>query len=142
MDISKIWIVIFVICVVCEVIRMNLYGTCIGIGAVVAGIVGLFHIPVLIQLVVFMVVSIGLLFIIRPLGLRHINKAKSQSSLADLIGKTAVVVSEIDNSQRIGKVKVNNTEWAAKSARKSLTYQTGTVVKIVDIYGGKLIVKK
>jgi len=142
MDISRLWIIIFVICIIFEIIKMNLYGTSIGAGSIAAEIAALLQLHPFFQLGIFLLVLLIFLFIVRPIGLRSINKAKSQSYLAELIGQSAVVISEIDNSQHIGRVSINDTEWAARSARKDLTYQTGTVVKIIDIYGGKLIVKK
>ena len=55
------------------------------------------------------------------------------------IGKTAVVISEINPESGVGQVRVGNEKWSAKTADGSIIKE-GTNVKVTDIEGVKLVV--
>ena len=65
------------------------------------------------------------------------SKMKRES----MIGRQAIVTSEIDNLQGIGQVTVGGQEWSARTEKDGLNLQPGTVVDIVAVSGVKLIVK-
>ncbi len=138
---SKLWIGIFIVSILYELIKMNLFGVWIALGAVGAQVSGFLHAPSYIQATVFLFISALLLFTVRPFGLRFVHRAKSESHVKGMIGKTCFVISEIDNSAGIGKVRLGDVEWSARSYKKNVIYPVGTVVKIVDVIGVKLIVK-
>ena len=58
-----------------------------------------------------------------------------------MIGRQAIVTSEIDNLQGIGQVTVGGQEWSARTETDGVNLQPGTVVDIVAVSGVKLIVK-
>ena len=58
-----------------------------------------------------------------------------------MIGRQAIVTSEIDNLQGIGQVTVGGQEWSARTEKDGLNLQPGTVVDIMAVSGVKLIVK-
>ena len=59
-----------------------------------------------------------------------------------MIGRQAIVVSEIDNMQGIGQVTVNGMEWSARSTINELKIAVGHVVVIRAVDGVKLIVEE
>ena len=61
--------------------------------------------------------------------------------MESLIGRQAIVTSEIDNLQGIGQATVGGQEWSARTEEDGLNLQPGTVVDIVAVSGVKLIVK-
>ena len=61
--------------------------------------------------------------------------------MESMIGRQAIVTSEIDNLQGIGQVTVGGQEWSARTEEDGLNLQPGTVVDIVAVSGVKLIVK-
>ena len=61
--------------------------------------------------------------------------------MESMIGRQAIVTSEIDNLQGIGQVTVGGQEWSARTEKDGLNLQPGTVVDIEAVSGVKLIVK-
>lgn len=60
-----------------------------------------------------------------------------------MIGKQAIVISELDNLQGIGQVTVGGMEWSARREEtgENKPIPVGSVVEIVAVSGVKLIVK-
>ena len=56
-----------------------------------------------------------------------------------IIGKTALVISDIDPELGVGQVRVGTEKWSAKSDNGSKISE-GTNVKVVGIEGVKLVV--
>ena len=59
-----------------------------------------------------------------------------------MIGRQAIVVSEIDNLQGIGRVTVGGQEWTARTEQEGLILKEGTVVVVKEVKGVKLIVEE
>lgn len=90
---------------------------------------------------VIFAVSLLLLFFTRPVAVRYFNKDRVRTNVESMIGRQAIVTSEIDNLQGIGQVTVGGQEWSARTEKDGLNLQPGTVVDIVAVSGVKLIVK-
>ena len=95
-----------------------------------------------IQLIVFFVVSLVLLFVTRPIAVKFFNEGRTKTNADSLIGERAVVTKDIDNLLAEGEVEVNGQVWTARSLEGDVKIEAGTVVKICRISGVKLIVKK
>ena len=93
------------------------------------------------QILLFFAVSLLLLFFTRPVAVRYFNKDRVRTNVESMIGRQAIVTSEIDNLQGIGQVTVGGQEWSARTEKDGLNLQPGTVVDIVAVSGVKLIVK-
>ena len=100
------------------------------------------HAPGLVQVLVFLVVSILLLYFTRPIALRYLNKSREKTNINTIIGKEAVVTSEINNLQAKGQVVVGGMEWTARTNSNEDIIETGTIVVIEKVDGVKLIVKR
>ena len=90
---------------------------------------------------VIFAVSLLLLFFTRPIAVRYFNRDRVRTNVESMIGRQAIVTSEIDNLQGIGQVTVGGQEWSARTEEDGLNLQPGTVVDIVAVNGVKLIVK-
>ena len=106
-----------------------------------AVIVAAFHGPVWLQILLFFAVSLLLLFFTRPIAVRYFNRDRVRTNVESMIGRQAIVTSEIDNLQGIGQVTVGGQEWSARTETDGVNLQPGTVVDIVAVSGVKLIVK-
>lgn len=106
-----------------------------------AVIVAAFHGPVWLQILLFFAVSLLLLFFTRPIAVRYFNRDRVRTNVESMIGRQAIVTSEIDNLQGIGQVTVGGQEWSARTEADGMNLQPGTVVDIVAVSGVKLIVK-
>ena len=95
-----------------------------------------------VQLIVFFVVSLVLLFVTRPIAVKFFNQGRTKTNADSLIGEKAIVMKDIDNLLAEGEVEVNGQVWTARSQDGDVKIPAGTVVEVCRISGVKLIVKK
>ena len=87
------------------------------------------------QLLVFVVVSVGLLAVVRPVAKRHlVDRTPEQiDGVQALVGRTAVVSERVDADA--GQVRMGHDEWAARTQLDGEAYEVGTEVRVVMIEG-------
>ena len=142
MNLTTIWLVVFVACIAIEIITMGLTTIWFAGGALVAAIGAAMGAPIWLQAVFFGAVSLVLLYFTRPVAVKYFNKDRVKTNAESLVGKQAIVISEIDNLQGIGQVSVNGQEWSARTVEEGVTLQTGSVVVVRAISGVKLMVEE
>ena len=70
------------------------------------------------------------------------EKANTEKTNANsLLGKSAVVIQEINDLAQTGQVRINDIEWMARTSDDSVTIPVDTVVIIKAVHGVKLIVE-
>ena len=91
--------------------------------------------PVLLQLVAFVVVSLGLLVVVRPIAKRHlVDRTPEQiDGVAALVGRTAVVSQRVDGTA--GRIRLGADEWTARTQLDGEVYEVDDEVRIVQIEG-------
>ena len=136
------WLIIFVACFVIEIITMGLTTIWFAGGSLVAAVSAAFSAPLWLQLLLFVAVSFVLLYFTRPIAVKYFNKDRIKTNVESLIGKQAIVISEIDNLQGIGQVTVGGQEWSARTVKDGITLPVGCVVVIRAINGVKLMVEE
>lgn len=136
-----VWLALLVLFIITEVATVQLTTVWFAGGALIAMLLAAFGVKsIILQVIVFLAVSVILLIATRPLVKKHINK-KSQPTNADRnIGQQAVVTEEINNLEGRGAAKINGTEWTARSENGDII-PTGTTVTVTKIDGVKLIVR-
>lgn len=137
-----IWLVILVLLVVIEIFTLGLTTIWFAGGALVAIVVAAIGGPVWLQVLLAVIVSAVLLFSTRPIAMKYFNRDRERTNAESLVGRQAIVISEINNLQGIGQVTINGMEWTARTIQDGLTIQTGEVVVIRGINGVKLLVEK
>ena len=142
MNLTTIWLIIFVACIVIEIISMGLTTIWFAGGALIAAVAAALDVPLWVQIVLFVLVSLVLLYFTRPIAVKYFNKDRIKTNAESLVGKQAIVISEIDNLQGIGQVTVEGKEWTARTVTDGVTLQTGSVVIIRAISGVKLMVEE
>ena len=140
-EMITLWLVVLIVSIGVEVATLGLTSIWFAGGAVVAVIVAAVHGPVWLQILLFFAVSLLLLFFTRPIAVRYFNRDRVRTNVESMIGRQAIVTSEIDNLQGIGQVTVVGQEWSARTEKDGLNLQPGTVVDIMAVSGVKLIVK-
>lgn len=108
------------------------------LAAAIAAGVGMGIVP---QLLLFFCVSLVLLLFTRPAALKLMNKGTEKTNVEGLLGKSAVVIQQIDNLAQTGQVRINDIEWMARTSDDSVTIPVGTVVVIEAVHGVRLIVR-
>lgn len=135
------WALAFVFFVVVEIATANaLVSIWLAFGALIAMFFAIAEFGFVTQLAVFVVASVLILIITRPL-VRKMQGEKYHTNFELDIGKTAVVTEKIDNSISEGRVKLDGTNWAARSEDGSII-EEGSVVTVREVDGAKLIVAK
>lgn len=140
-EMTILWLVVLIAAVVIEAMTMGLTTIWFAGGALAALLIERLNGGIYLQVIVCLVVSLVLLYFTRPVAVKHFNKGRQKTNLDALIGKQAVVTSEICNLQGTGKVTVSGQEWSAKSEEDELVFAEGEIVRIAKIKGVKLIVK-
>ncbi len=137
-----IWLILLVILVVVEIFTLGLTTIWFAGGALVAIIIAALGGPVWLQILVAVIVSFALLVFTRPVAVKYFNKDREKTNAESLVGRQAIVVSEIDNLQGIGQVTINGMEWTARTIMDGKTVPVGAVVVIRGISGVKLLVEE
>lgn len=136
------WLILFVILLVIEIFTMGLTTIWFAGGALVASVLAYIETGLHVQIIVFLLVSIALLVLTRPIAMKYFNQERQKTNAESLIGQKAVVLETIDTLHGTGRAEVNGMEWSAKTDNPEETLEAGEVVVIEGIQGVKLIVKK
>lgn len=136
------WLILFVILLVIEILTMGLTTVWFAGGALVAFILAFVGFGLPVQIIVFLLVSIALLVLTRPIAMKFFNQERQKTNAESLIGQRAVVLETIDTLHGTGRAEVNGMEWSAKTDDAEETIEAGEVVVIEGIQGVKLIVRK
>jgi membrane protein implicated in regulation of membrane protease activity len=136
------WLIIATILIIFEILISSssfFFFTCLAAGSVFAAAASYFNISSWIEFAVFIVVSILSLYLIRPIFKKTMSKSETVNSNIDaLIGATAVVTEKV-TPLKAGLVRISGEIWRAKS---DIELEVGVAVKIKNIIGTTLIVKK
>ena len=136
--VASIWLIIFIVLVVIELLTINLVTIWFAIAAVFALIVDVITRNTMLEMLVFTVSSLLLLLLTKPL-IKRIKVKKIESTNLDMvINKVGIVTEDILND-KIGEVKVLGKKWSAYSDSEIKKQEK---VKILSIDGVKLKVEK
>lgn len=137
-----VWLMTLVLFVVVEIATMGLTTIWFAGGALVALLLSVFQTSFYVQLGAFLAVSIVLLVVTRPLALKYFNQKVEKTNAEGLIGKQAIVVSQIHNLKEEGQVMIGGMEWSARAYEENRIIPSGSVVEVKEIRGVKLIVSE
>ena len=87
------------------------------------------------QALLFFILAPVLFILFRTL-LKKFTQSKSSDSL---IGRTAIVMEEINNYKETGSVRINGAAHTAKSEEDGVIYETGLVVTVTGFEGIKAV---
>lgn len=136
------WLAVMVIMLIIEIATLGITTIWFAGGALVAFVLAMFNVPFLVQIFVFLIVSFILLIFTRPVAVKYFNKDRARTNVEGMIGRQAVVVSEVDNLQGIGRVTVGGQEWSARTTQDGIVLPVGAVVFVKNVNGVKLIVEE
>jgi membrane protein implicated in regulation of membrane protease activity len=131
------WLGLAVLLAVLELMHLGLVLVMFALGAlggaVVAGAGG----PFWLALVVFVMVSLALLFLVRPPMLERLHAGPTLTvGHQNLVGREAVVVEPV--GKHTGRVSLSNEIWSARTDGD--TIDTGAEVRVVRIDGATAVV--
>ena len=103
--------------------------------AITAGIGG----GIILQLIVFIAVSLATLAFLRPIARRHIHMpALTRTGTAALVGTKALVLQRVDVNG--GLVRIGGEEWSARAFLEGQTLEPGARVEVAKIEGATALV--
>ena len=135
-----VWIIFAVFMLICEVLTTQLVSIWFVLGGIAAAITCIFTDNLLIQTLVFVLVSLFALLATRPLVKKFLKNKKEPTNSDRLIGRVGIVTMDIVNQTGEGQVNVDGKIWSAKSS-DGCEIKQGASVKICAIEGVKLVVE-
>ncbi|MFC8435485.1 NfeD family protein [Streptomyces sp. NPDC057253] len=111
----------------------------LAVGAVAAAVAAGLGGDVVVQVLVFVVVSVALIAVVRPIAARHSSQRPQLVTGVDALkGKQAVVLERVDSAG--GRIKLAGEVWSARALDTDRAYEPGQEVDVVDIEGATAIV--
>ena len=110
--------------------------------ALISMTLGCFGVPLPIQLIVFLLLSLVFILISFKFLRKKIKGRKTATNADSLIGENAVVIENINNLACTGQVRVKGQVWTARSSKEEVKYDKEEILKVIAIEGVKLIVEK
>lgn len=112
----------------------------LAVGAVAAAIMGGLGFGVVVQVLAFVVVSVALIAVVRPVAARHRSqRPQLATGIEALKGKQAVVLERVDGTGG-GRIKLAGEVWSARALDTDHAYEVGQEVDVVDIEGATAII--
>ncbi|KIF70502.1 membrane protein [Streptomyces sp. AcH 505] len=108
-------------------------------GAVVAAVVAALGGGIVAQVLVFVVVSVALVAVVRPVAARrNAQRPNLRTGIDRLKGRSAVVLERVDRGG--GRIKLAGEVWSARSFDADQSYEPGQEVDVVEIDGATAVV--
>lgn len=134
-----LWIIAAAVLAIIEALTLGLVCIWFAGGAVGAAIAAMLGASPIVQVVVFLGVSIVLLALTRPIAGKRLNDKTEKTNVDALIGQTGIVEKKI-TQYKTGQVKADGKVWTA--ACESGEIDKGTVVVIKSIKGVTITVEE
>ena len=134
-----LWVVLVIICILVELATVGLTAIWFAAGALVSLAAAALGANPIVQIILFLAVSIVLLAATRPWAKKYIN-SRTQSTNADsLIGQTIQIKERVSNMDQTGMAVVHGQEWTVRTRNDNEIIEPGEKAKILAISGLKLI---
>jgi membrane protein implicated in regulation of membrane protease activity len=109
------------------------------VGAVAAAIAASLGGGAVVQVLAFVIVSVALIAVVRPIAARHRSQRPQLVTGVDALkGRQAVVLERVDGAG--GRIKLAGEVWSARSLDTGRAYEVGQEVDVVEIEGATAIV--
>lgn len=109
------------------------------VGVVAAAVTAALGGEVVAQVLVFVIVSVALIAVVRPIANRHRDqRPQHRSGIDALRGRSAVVLERVDGSG--GRIKLAGEVWSARALDTDTSFEPGQSVDVVEIDGATAVV--
>ena len=137
---AYIWLGLMVTFLIMEAsCPLHLVSVWFAVGSLIAVVVSLLGGPVWLQILLFLLVSCGLLAALWPLVRKFLKPKLTATNVDSVIGSTGLVTVAIDNVTAVGQVKLNGMEWTARSTSGD-PIPVGRRIRVDRIEGVKVFV--
>ncbi|HEX9518730.1 MAG TPA: NfeD family protein [Streptosporangiaceae bacterium] len=136
-----IWLIAAAALGVAEMLTTTLALGLVAVGALAAALTETVGGPPLLQLAVFVAVSLTGIVLIRPLALRRLKRRTTfPTGTAALVGQTGYVLADV--SPHAGRIRIGGEEWSARPYDESSVIPAGSAVDVLQIKGATALVHK
>jgi membrane protein implicated in regulation of membrane protease activity len=134
-----VWLGLAVVLGIVEVTSLDLVFAMLAVGALSGAVTALAVNNVAVEVLVALAVSLGMLFVVRPIALSHLRTPYAiRTGVAALIGERGVVLEQVDS--RDGRIKLRGEVWSARTYDSSHVIAAGKNVEVMSIDGATAIV--
>ncbi len=142
MDAWVWWVIVAAVLAIVEVTTLGLVFAMLAGGALAAALVDVIDggaNNVILQVAAFIVVSVALLGVVRPIARRHMMQTpETRTGVAALVGSRAVVIERVDGDG--GRVKLAGEVWSARSYDGHAVLEPGQSVDVIQSEGATALV--
>lgn len=137
-----LWLALMVVFVIVELVTVGLTSIWFAVGALCALIAGAVDASFGIQVVIFIAISLVLLFATRPFARKYINSRMIKTNSESLVGEVIRITERVSNIDQTGTAVVKGQEWTVRTDNDNVVIEQGELAKVVRITGVKLIVER
>ena len=138
--VALVWLLVAIGLAVAEVFTSTFVLIMFAAGALAAAGVAAFDAPVVVQGLVFAVVSALGLWAVRPAIRRHLERSGSDAriGMAAIEGSTGLVLERVDSDH--GMIKIEGELWTARAYDATEVFQPGERVRVIEVKGATAMV--
>ena len=136
------WLVLAIVFAAVELATVGLVSIWFAAGSFAALLVAVLHGNLILQVIVFLAVSIVLLVSTRSWAKKYLNSKIQKTNVDSVIGEKTRLTERVSNLDQTGKAVVLGQEWTARAAHDNEIIEQGELVEVVAVSGVKLIVKR
>lgn len=143
------WLIASGVFFIGEIITVGFLLFWFGVAALIAMIVSFFTSNIIVQMTVFIISSVILIFATKPFVKKFVNQKTVVTNALSIVGKKGIVLQEVDTMK--GQVKIGGEIWSAQceendgglntDGTNSVLIPVGSEVEVIKIEGVKVIVK-
>ena len=133
------WLIILILLLMLEAGTVTLVSLWFAAGALVALVASLLNAPLVLQAILFILVSTASLAGLRPIVRKYLRPRMTKTNVDSVIGTKGYVTADVDNLSATGTVKLGGMEWSARSVSGE-PIKAGTLVQVDRIEGVKVFV--
>ncbi|UNO44273.1 NfeD family protein [Streptomyces sp. MST-110588] len=112
----------------------------LAVGAVAGAVTAAVGAGTVLQVIVFVAVSVALIAVVRPIANRHRSERPRLASGIDALkGRSATVLERVDAGGG-GRIKLAGEIWSARPLDAEQVYEPGQKVDVVEIEGATAVV--
>lgn len=130
-----IWIILTIIFAAVEIATVGLTSIWFAGGSLAALLCYALGLSEVWQILVFLAVSLVLLFFTRPWALKYLKPHLIKTNYEEALEKNVCLTETVDNRRATGTAVLNGQEWTARAYEDGKVFEAGSIVKVKEIRG-------
>lgn len=139
MRLKLVWLGVAILFAIGELLTTSLTLIWFSIGALVVLLLSSFVKSIILQVLIFAIISISLLVLVTKKIVKKDENYKYETNLQGILSKKGIVKEEI-LPYKTGLVTINGEEWSAVGINNE-KIEKGSTIEVIKIEGVKLVVK-